>query len=429
MIIKAAKRTESVQEYYFSRKLKEIAALNAERAARGEEPVINLGIGSPDGMPPTEAVDALCESAREAGNHAYQSYVGLPQLRKAFADWYGRWYGVELDPASQIQPLAGSKEAILLISLAFLDKGDKVLIPDPGYPTYSSASRLVEAEILTYDLCEDNGWWPDFEALEKMDLEGVKIMWTNYPNMPTGAPASEELYAKLVDFGRRHGILICNDNPYSFILNDHPISILAQPGAMECCLELNSLSKAHNMAGWRIGMVAADAEVIAQILKVKSQMDSGMFKPLQLAAVQALSQGPEWFRELNDEYCRRRVLAGEIFDMLGVTYDRNSSGMFLWGKVPMPDNSGDPRLREAQAPPSRGWHVTSIIQASEQEESVGQRLSDKILYEAGVFITPGFIFGKNGEDYVRISLCAKPQVLKRAADKIRSVILNEVKDL
>lgn len=392
MIIKAAKRTESVQEYYFSRKLKEIAAMNAEREVRGEEPVINLGIGSPDGMPPAEAVDALCESAREAGNHAYQSYVGLPQLRKAFADWYGRWYGVELDPASQIQPLAGSKEAILLISLAFLDKGDKVLIPDPGYPTYSSASRLVEAEILTYDLCESNGWWPDFEALEKMDLEGVKIMWTNYPNMPTGAPASEELYAKLVDFGRRHGILICNDNPYSFILNDRPISILAQPGAMECCLELNSLSKAHNMAGWRIGMVAADAEVIAQILKVKSQMDSGMFKPLQLAAVQALARGPEWFRELNDEYRLRKVLAGEIFDMLGVTYDRNSSGMFLWGKVPMSDNSA------------------------------GQRLSDKILYEAGVFITPGFIFGKNGEEYVRISLCSKPQVLKRAAERIAAVL-------
>ena len=392
MIIKAAKRTESVQEYYFSRKLKEIAAMSAEREARGEEPVINLGIGSPDGMPPMKAVDALCDSACDAGNHAYQSYVGLPQLRKAFADWYSRWYGVELDPASQIQPLVGSKEAILLISLAFLDKGDKVLIPDPGYPTYSSASRLVEAEILTYDLCEDNGWWPDFEALEKMDLEGVKIMWTNYPNMPTGAPASEELYAKLVDFGRRHGILICNDNPYSFILNDRPISILAQPGAMECCLELNSLSKAHNMAGWRIGMVAADAEVIAQILKVKSQMDSGMFKPLQLAAVQALSRGPEWFRELNDEYRLRKILAGEIFDMLGVTYDRNSSGMFLWGKVPMP------------------------------EESVGQRLSDKILYEAGVFITPGFIFGKNGEEYVRISLCSKPQVLKRAAERIAAVL-------
>ena len=291
MIIKAAKRTESVQEYYFSRKLKEIAAMNAERKERGEELVINLGIGSPDGMPPMPAIEALCESAVQPGNHAYQSYVGLPELRNAFADWYARWYGVTLDPAKEIQPHVGSKEAILLISLAFLDNGDKVLVPDPGYPTYSSASKLVEAEIMTYDLCEQNRWWPDFEALEKMDLSGVKIMWTNYPNMPTGAAASEELYAKLVDFGRRHGILICNDNPYSFILNDNPLSILAQPGAKECCLELNSLSKAHNMAGWRIGMVAADAEVITEILKVKSQMDSGMFKPLQLAAVKALAHG------------------------------------------------------------------------------------------------------------------------------------------
>ena len=391
MIINAAKRTESVSEYYFSRKLKEIAAMNAERAERGEEPVINLGIGSPDGMPPLGAVEALCESAKDPGNHAYQSYVGLPQMRQAFADWYRRWYGVELDPSKEIQPLVGSKEAILLISLAFLDKGDKVLVPDPGYPTYSSASRLVEAEIVTYDLCEENGWWPDFEALEQMDLEGVKIMWTNYPNMPTGASASEELYARLVDFGRRHRILICNDNPYSFILNDRPLSILAQPGAMECCLELNSLSKAHNMAGWRIGMVAADAEIIAQILKVKSQMDSGMFKPLQLAAVQALAQGKEWFDELNEEYRRRRVLAGEIFDMLGVKYDHNSSGMFLWGKVGKSDAS---------------------------EVSSGQLVSDKLLYEAGVFITPGFIFGRNGEDYIRISLCAKPQVLKKAAERI-----------
>ena len=395
MIIKAAKRTESVSEYYFSRKLKEIAAMNAERAERGEEPVINLGIGSPDGMPPLAAVEALCESAKDPGNHAYQSYVGLPQMRQAFADWYRRWYGVELDPSKEIQPLVGSKEAILLISLAFLDKGDKVLVPDPGYPTYSSASRLVEADILTYGLSEENEWWPDFDALEQMDLEGVKIMWTNYPNMPTGASASEELYARLVDFGRRHRILICNDNPYSFILNDRPLSILAQPGAMECCLELNSLSKAHNMAGWRIGMVAADAEIIAQILKVKSQMDSGMFKPLQLAAVQALAQGKEWFDELNEEYRRRRVLAGEIFDMLGVKYDHNSSGMFLWGKVGKSDAS---------------------------EVSSGQLVSDKLLYEAGVFITPGFIFGRNGEDYIRISLCAKPQVLKKAAERIAAAL-------
>ena len=401
MIIKAAKRTESVQEYYFSRKLKEIAAMNAERKERGEELVINLGIGSPDGMPPMPAIEALCESAAQPGNHAYQSYVGLPELRKAFADWYARWYGVTLDPAKEIQPLVGSKEAILLISLAFLDKGDKVLVPDPGYPTYSSASKLVEAEIMTYDLCEENRWWPDFEALERMDLSGVKIMWTNYPNMPTGAAASEELYAKLVDFGRRHGILICNDNPYSFILNDNPLSILAQPGAKECCLELNSLSKAHNMAGWRIGMVAADAEVITEILKVKSQMDSGMFKPLQLAAVEALSQGPEWFEDLNAEYRCRRVLAGEIFDLIGAEYDHDSSGMFLWGRI-----------------------KTSVNSIHQTSQSIGEQTSDRLLYEAGVFITPGFIFGKNGENYVRISLCAKPEVLKRAAEKIRNVILN-----
>lgn len=396
MIISPAHRTESVQEYYFSRKLKEIASMNAAREAAGEEPVINLGIGSPDGMPPQEAVGALCASALQPGSHAYQSYVGLPELRQAFADWYARWYGVRLDPKTEIQPLVGSKEAILLISLAFLNKGDKVLVPDPGYPTYSSASRLVEAEIVTYDLCEENGWLPDFDTLEQMDLSGVKIMWTNYPNMPTGAPASEDLYARLVDFGRRHGIMICNDNPYSFILNDHPLSILAQPGAKDCCLELNSLSKAHNMAGWRIGMVAAEADVIAQILKVKSQMDSGMFKPLQLAAVEALKQGPEWFAELNAEYARRRVLAGEIFDLLGVKYDSNSSGMFLWGKV--------------------------AVKSGEAETSPGQQLSDKILYEAGVFITPGFIFGRNGENYIRISLCAKPEVLKKAADRIKSIL-------
>ena len=397
MIIKPAKRTESVQEYYFSRKLKEIAQMNAARKAAGEVPVINLGIGSPDGMPPMDAVEALCEGAVQAGNHAYQSYVGLPELRMAFAHWYRRWYGVELDASSEIQPLVGSKEGILLISLAFLDKGDKVLVPDPGYPTYSSASRLAEAEILTYDLKEDNGWKPDFEALEKMDLSGVKIMWTNYPNMPTGASATEELYAELVAFGRRHGILICNDNPYSFILNDNPMSILSQPGAKDCCLELNSLSKAHNMAGWRIGMVAADAEVISQILKVKSQMDSGMFKPLQLAAVKALEQGSDWFAELNDEYRRRRVLAGEIFDMLGVTYDHSSAGMFLWGRVPqnVQDDNGI---------------------------SAGQVLSDRILYEAGVFITPGFIFGKRGENYIRISLCAKPDTLREAAERIRRIL-------
>ena len=403
MIIQPARRTESVQEYYFSRKLKEIAAMNASREASGAEPVINLGIGSPDGMPPMQAIDALCDSARQSGNHAYQSYVGLPALRNAFSRWYERWYGVNLNPDTQIQPLVGSKEGILLISLAFLNKGDKVLVPDPGYPTYSSASRLVEAEIVTYDLSEDNGWQPDFDALEKMDLEGVKIMWTNYPNMPTGASASEELYDRLVDFGRRHSIMICNDNPYSFILNDKPLSILAREGAMDCCLELNSLSKAHNMAGWRIGMVAAEAEVISQILKVKSQMDSGMFKPLQMAAVQALAQGPEWFRALNDEYRQRRKLAGEIFDLIGAEYDHSSSGMFLWGKITS----------------------CSLLNGGQKEtgKTGGEIVSDAILQGCGVFITPGFIFGKNGDNYIRISLCAKPQVLRQAYDRINKLLI------
>ena len=395
MIIRPAKRTESVQEYYFSRKLKEISAMNAERAANGEDPVINLGIGSPDGMPPHEAIEALVESASEPGNHAYQSYVGLPELRQAFADWYSEWYGVALDPSKEIQPLVGSKEGILLISLAFLNEGDKVLVPDPGYPTYSSASKLTGAEIVTYDLKAENGWQPDFEALEAMDLSGVKIMWTNYPNMPTGAPATMELYERLVDFGLRHGIMICNDNPYGFILNDKPLSVLACPRAKECCLELNSLSKAHNMAGWRIGMVAGAADVVSEILKVKSQMDSGMFKPLQLAAIEALKQGPEWFAELNAEYRRRRELAGEIFDLIGAEYDHDSAGMFLWGRVEnLPED---------------------------EDITAGQRISDKILYEAGVFITPGFIFGRNGNNYIRISLCAKPETLRQAWQKIKTL--------
>lgn len=398
MIIQPAQRTSTVKEYYFSRKLKEIDRMNAERP----EPVINLGIGAPDGMPPAAAIDALVESAVQKGNHAYQSYVGIPQLRKAFADWYSRYYGVTLDPACEIQPLVGSKEGILLVSLAFLDKGDKVLVPDPGYPTYSSASRLAEAEIIPYDLREEDGWQPDFEKLEHMDLYGVKIMWTNYPNMPTGAAASMALYEKLVDFGRRHGILVCNDNPYSFILNDNPLSILAVPGAKECCLELNSLSKAHNMSGWRIGMVAADREIISEILKVKSQMDSGMFKPLQLAAVAALSMGPEWFTELNAEYRKRRVLAGEIFDIIGADYDSNSSGMFLWG-----------RIREDN--PLLGG-------TSDGKKSFGETVSDRILHDAGVFITPGFIFGRNGRNHIRISLCADCGTLRKSAEKIRKIL-------
>lgn len=415
MIIRPAKRTESVREYYFSRKLKEVASLDAARKSAGQAGIINLGIGAPDGMPPVAAVDALTEAAKLPGMHAYQSYVGIPELRQAFADWYARYYGVELDPSKEIQPLVGSKEGILLISLAFIDKGDKVLVPDPGYPTYTSASKLAEAEILTYDLKEDEGWMPDFDALESMDLDGVKLMWTNYPNMPTGAAATMELYEKLVDFGHRHGIMICNDNPYSFILNDSPLSILSVPGARECCLELNSLSKAHNMSGWRIGMVAAAADVVAEILKVKSQMDSGMFRPLQLAAVAALGQGPEWFRSLNAEYRRRRELAGRIFDLIGAEYDKASSGLFLWGKVGV-DN-----------PLVKGWNAAGCpgkpdVHDGASEKTRSENVSDAALYGAGVFITPGLIFGKNGENYVRISLCAKPEVLKDAYGRLQKIV-------
>lgn len=396
MIIEPAKRTSSVKEYFFSRKQKELDALNAERAARGEDRIISLGIGAPDGMPPLPAIEALVKTAPEPGNHVYQNYKGLPVLRQAFADWYSRYYGVTLDPDSNIQPLVGSKEGILLISMTFVNPGDKVLVPDPGYPTYTSSARLAGAEILTYDLLEENHWWPDFDALERMDLEGVKVMWTNYPNMPTGAKATPEIYQRLVDFGLRHKILIVNDNPYSFILTDKPLSILAVPRAMECCLELNSLSKSHNMSGWRIGMVAGAPEMISEILKVKSQMDSGMFKPLQLAAVGALNQSPEWFAKLNSEYVRRRVAAGRIFDTLGAVYDHDTAGLFLWGRVPS------------------GYANDGM--------SAGEVISERVLHQAGVFITPGFIFGKNGENYIRVSLCAKTEVLEAAERRIRDNI-------
>ena len=384
MIIDPAARTRDVREYYFSRKNRQIAELNARR----DTPVINLGIGSPDRRPPQEAIDMLCDMAQQDGVHAYQSYLGAPQLREAFARWYERYYDVKLDPSCEIQPLTGSKEGILLLSLAFLDKGDKVLVPDPGYPTYTSASRLCEAQILSYDLREEDGWMPDFDALEAMDLSGVKMMWTNYPNMPTGAPASRDLYERLVRFGLEHNILICNDNPYSFILNDKPLSILSVPRARECCVELNSLSKAHNMSGWRVGMIAGEREYVSELLKVKSQMDSGMFRPLQFAAAAALDCGPEWFEKLNGEYRLRKQAAARIFDYLGVKYNPDSQGLFLWGK----------RGADAEA------------------------VSDRLLEEAGVFITPGFIFGKNGSEYLRISLCAEPEVFEEALERIRKVI-------
>lgn len=385
MIIRPATRTESVKEYYFSKKLKEIAELNQDGRT---EPIINLGIGAPDGRPPQAALDKMCEVTQMSGVHKYQSYNGIPELREAFADWYRRYYRVTLDPKNEIQPLTGSKEGILITCLAFLDKGDKVLIPDPGYPTYASAARLCEAEIVNYDLKEENGYQPDFDALESMDLSGVKIMFTNYPNMPTGGAATRELYQKIVAFAKAHSILVVNDNPYSFILNDDPLSILEVPGSKDCCLELNSLSKAHNMSGWRVGMVGGSAEIIAEVLKVKSQLDSGIYRGIQLSAVEALRQGDDWFKALNDEYRARRVAAGEIMDLIGAKYNPDSTGLFLWGKV----------------------------------EGMGVDVSDKYLYGAGVFITPGFIFGKNGEHFVRISLCAPVETLHAAKQRILSIL-------
>ena len=383
-----ARRVGSVQEYYFSRKLKEVAEMNA-----AGKNVINLGVGSPDLPPSDDTIEALCQHARRADEHGYQPYVGIPELRRGFAGWYKRWYGVELDPRTEIQPLIGSKEGILHISLAFLNPGDGVLVPNPGYPTYSSVSKLVEANLIPYDLKEELGWQPDFEELEKMDLTNVKLMWTNYPNMPTGANASRELYERLVAFGRKHGIVVCNDNPYSFILNDHPLSILSVPGAKEVCIELNSMSKAHNMPGWRMAMLASNARFVQWVLKVKSNIDSGQFKPMQYAAVEALSAPKEWYDRMNDVYRSRRDLAGQIMRALGCEYDARQVGMFLWGRIP---------------------------DSAKSSEAV----ADKVLYEANVFLTPGFIFGSRGDRYIRISLCCKNETLAEALRRIQEITIN-----
>ena len=384
--ITPANRVSSIQEYYFSKKLKEVAEMNAA----GKD-VINLGVGSPDLPPSEQTIDTLCHHAHQADEHGYQPYVGIPELRKGFSDWYKTWYGVDLDPKTEIQPLIGSKEGILHISLTFLNPGDGVLVPNPGYPTYSSVTNLVEANLILYDLKEELGWQPDFEALENMDLSHVKLMWTNYPNMPTGANASIELYERLVAFGRKHNIIICNDNPYSFILNEHPLSILSIPGAKEICIEMNSMSKAHNMPGWRMAMLASNAQFVQWILKVKSNVDSGQFKPMQYAAVAALGAKKEWYDNMNRVYRSRRDLAGDIMRALGCTYDENQVGLFLWGRIP-----------------------------DEMEGS--EALSNKVLYEANVFITPGFIFGSRGERYIRISLCCKNETLEEALTRIKKII-------
>lgn len=382
--IKPASRLDAVQEYYFSRKLKEVARLNAE----GQD-IISLAIGSPDQPPSPQTIDKLCEVAHDPSAHGYQPTMGTMELRKAMADFYHRWYGVEVDAASEVQPLIGSKEGILHITLAFVTPGDEVLVPNPGYPTYTSLSKILGAKVINYNLDEDNGWQPDFEELEHRDLSRVKLMWTNYPNMPTGGDARMETYRKLVDFARRHDIVVVNDNPYSFILNEHPLSLLQVEGAKDCCIELNSMSKGYNMPGWRVGMCVSNPQFISWILKIKSNIDSGTFRGLQLAAAEALTTNTEeWHRECNiNVYRRRREIAERIMQALGCTYDDSQVGMFLWGKIA-------------------------------DKYANAEQLTERVLHEARVFITPGFIFGSNGERYVRISLCAQDDKMQDALRRI-----------
>lgn len=382
--ITPADRVSEIQEYYFSKKLREVARLNAE----GHD-IISLGIGGPDRPPHADVIDTLASEAAKPNVHSYQPYVGIPELRQAFADWYARWYGVTLDPAREIQPLIGSKEGILHVSLTFLNPGDGVLVPNPGYPTYTSASRLVQAEIFPYDLTEENGWMPDFDALERLPLDRIKLMWVNYPHMPTGTRATRELFERLVEFGRKHNIVIAHDNPYSFILSDRPTSLLQIEGAKDIVVEMNSMSKSHNMAGWRVAMLASNPQFVEWILKVKSNVDSGQFRPMMLAAVKGLQADKSWYEDLNANYSRRRKIAEQVMDALGCRFDPSQTGMFLWGRIP--------------------------DSATSSEE-----FADRVLRDARVFITPGFIFGSNGERYVRISLCATEARLTEALQRIKA---------
>ncbi|TCN70179.1 pyridoxal phosphate-dependent aminotransferase [Acetobacteroides hydrogenigenes] len=389
MHVKPSSRIGKVSEYYFSKKLKEIDQMRANGTK-----VINLGIGNPDLQPSTAMVEGVCETSRKSGVHGYQSYIGSPILRQAFADFYHRYYGVTLNPANEILPLTGSKEGIMHISMAFLDEGDEVLVPNPGYPTYTSATKLAGGIPVEYNLTEENGFHPNFEEIEQRDLSKVKIMWVNYPHMPTGAKATRELFEQLVAFGRKHQILICHDNPYSFILNKEPLSLMAVEGAKEVALELNSLSKSHNMAGWRVGMLAGSAEHLSAVLTFKSNMDSGMALPIQMAAAAALSADQDWFDSINAEYAKRLVLAEDIARKIGCKLPKEHSGMFLWIKIP------------------------DSVESAEA-------MADKILYQKGIFITPGSIFGSNGSRFLRISLCADKATLKEAADILSTYKLEE----
>ena len=379
--IEPAGHIKRISEYYFSVKLAEVAKMNAE----GKN-VISLGVGAPDKMPSQETIETLCEAAHRPDVHAYQPYSGIPELRKAYAEWYKKFYNVDLS-TDEVLPLIGSKEGILHVSMTFLNFGDSVLVPNPGYPTYRSVSELLRANVIEYDLLEKNGWLPDFDALEKLDLTRVKLMWVNYPNMPTGKNASAALFEKLVAFGKKHGIVICHDNPYSFILNDRPISILSVQGAKDICIELNSLSKSHNMSGWRMGLLASNPEFVKWVLKAKSNIDSGQFKPVQLATVAALQNTREWHDEMNRVYAERRVWAEKIMDQLNCRYDKNQVGLFVWGKLP-----------------------ESVVSSKD--------FIDDILYNARVFITPGVIFGSNGEGYIRISLGASVEKMEEAYNRI-----------
>ena len=382
--IQPAERLKLVSEYYFSVKLKEIARLNAE----GKD-IISLAIGSPDMPPSQQTIETLCATARQADAHGYQPTIGTPELRQAMAAFYKRWYGVCLDPDTEIQPLIGSKEGILHITLAFVNPGEQVLVPNPGYPTYTSLSKILGADIVNYDLSESDGWQPDFDSLERMDTSRVKLMWTNYPNMPTGGNARMETYERLVDFAKRRHIVVVNDNPYSFILNDKPLSLLQVPGAKDCCIELNSMSKSHNMPGWRVGMCSTNAQFIQWIVKIKSNIDSGTFRGIQMAAVEAFKNSSSWHQEANIEtYRRRRNIAEAIMTELGCTFDPSQVGMFLWGKIPA-------------------------------SYATCEELTEKVLHSARVFITPGFIFGSNGDRYIRLSLCAKDDKLREALARIR----------
>lgn len=381
-----AKRVNEIQEYYFSRKLKEVALLNA----KGED-IISLAIGSPDMPPSKKTIDKLCEVAQQSNAHGYQPTSGIPELRKAMAGFYKRTYHVDFDWATEVQPIIGSKEGIMYATLAFCNPGDEVLIPDPGYPTYTAINKIFGTKIINYNLCEDKGWQPDFDELEKMDLSRVKLMWTNYPNMPTGGNARMDIYERLVAFAKKHEIVVVNDNPYSLILNDTPMSIMQVPGAKDCCIEFNSMSKSHNMPGWRVAMIMSNKQYISWMFKVQSNIENGSFRGIQLAAAEALETNTEeWHRVNNIEnYRRRRVIAEEIMKTLGCSYDPKQVGMFLWGKIP-------------------------------EEYNDVEELTERVLHQAKVFITPGFIFGNNGKRYIRISLCAKDDKMQEALKRIKN---------